>query len=144
MKQYKNVCDVSVFRATELKFWVQPHFLNSLQPRETSFFSKLNIFDIDVFFLTYLVLFFRCSVLLMTLIYFSVKYFMLKTIEEHKKLILTQIMKHSVSVFRATELKFWVQSHFLNLLQPRETTFFSKLNIFHIDLCLLTMSCFVF
>ena len=30
----------------------------------------------------------------MTLIYFNVKYFMLKTLEEHKKLSFTHIMKH--------------------------------------------------
>jgi len=34
------------------------------------------------------------QVLLNTLIYFNVKYFMLKTIEEHKKLSFTHIMKH--------------------------------------------------
>jgi len=34
------------------------------------------------------------QVLLMTLIYFNVKFFMLKTLEEHKKLSFTHIMKH--------------------------------------------------
>lgn len=34
------------------------------------------------------------QVLLNTLVYFNVKYFMLKTVEEHKKLSFTHIMKH--------------------------------------------------
>ena len=37
---------------------------------------------------------FLLQVLLNTLIYFNVKYFMLKTTEEHKKLSFTHIMKH--------------------------------------------------
>ena len=34
------------------------------------------------------------QVLLTTLIYFNTKYFMLKTVEEHKRMAFTHIMKH--------------------------------------------------